>query len=74
MGKGANAKGCHLSQKPAVTSPDTSTREMNFVLSVVAIAHDHANLVPAERGRVLDAYCLTDAQLGKGSGVLVIGV
>ena len=39
---------------------------------MVAAAHDHANLVPAERRQNLDAYCLSDAQLGKRSDMLVI--
>ena len=58
--------------EPAVTPPDTFAREMDLLLPVVAAAHNHTNLVPVERHRVLDTYGLTDTQLRKGSGVLVI--
>ena len=48
------------------------SRKTDLALPVFAAAYDHANLVPAERRQVLDTDGLTDAQLGKGSGVLVI--
>ena len=51
---------------------DTSARETDLVIHVSGTAYDHANLVPAERRRVLNENCLTDALLGKGSSVLVI--
>lgn len=53
------------------TVPSINTAAVEKVLNVLGPAVDHhiADLVPAGRGQVLDAYLLTTVQSGKGAGM-----
>lgn len=72
MGKKVLTAEWHWSPEPAVASPGTSARETDLVVLVPNAAHDHANLIPAKRHRILNTDCGPNAQLREGSGMLVV--
>ena len=72
MGKVVNTREWLWTEEAAITPPNSATGKPHFIIPGPTTAHNNPNLVPAVRCRVLDPYCLSDIQPGKGVGVLVV--